>query len=67
MIKLKVREVMEKKGKTEEDLLANINRLTVKYLFSDILKRIDFSTLDKLCKTLECTPGELLVYEEERE
>ncbi|MDY6783433.1 MAG: helix-turn-helix domain-containing protein [Cyanobacteriota bacterium] len=31
------------------------------------LTRIDESTLDALCKALQCQPGDLLVYEEERD
>lgn len=27
-------------------------------------KAIRFSTLDKICKTLECTPGDILEYKE---
>lgn len=30
-------------------------------------KAIRFSTLDKICKTLECTPGDILEYKEGEE
>lgn len=30
-------------------------------------KAIRFSTLDKICKVLECTPGDILEYEEGEE
>ena len=30
-------------------------------------KAIRFSTLDKICEILKCTPGDILEYKEERE
>ena len=30
-------------------------------------KAIRFSTLNKLCKALECTPGDILEYQEKRD
>lgn len=31
-------------------------------LASDSVKRMDFETLDKLCRFFVCTPGDILVY-----
>ncbi len=34
-------------------------------LTSGRAKRVDFMTLDKLCKRLHCTPGDILVFADE--
>lgn len=37
-----------------------INRSTVNRLYHETTSRIDFETLEVLCKYLECEPGDLL-------
>lgn len=55
--KLKIADVVRDTG---------INRSTVTRLFHETNNRIDFETLELLCKYLDCTVGELLeVYQEE--
>ncbi|RDV23911.1 XRE family transcriptional regulator [Alteromonas aestuariivivens] len=49
--KLKISDVVRDTG---------INRSTVTRLYHETTTRIDFETLEALCKYLECAPGELL-------
>jgi putative transcriptional regulator len=49
--KLKIADVVRDTG---------INRSTVTRLFHETNNRIDFETLELLCKYLDCTVGELL-------
>ena len=41
---------------------ANLSQGTVYPLWNKKVKRVDFTTLDKLCKALKCTVGVLLEY-----
>jgi putative transcriptional regulator len=38
-----------------------INRSTVNRLYHETTTRVDYDTLETLCKYLECGPGDLLV------
>lgn len=38
-----------------------INRSTLNRIYHEKVTRIDYETLDKLCKYLECEVGELLI------
>lgn len=49
--KLKISDVVRDTG---------INRSTVTRLYHETTTRIDFDTLEVLCKYLECEPGDLL-------
>ncbi|OPX85597.1 MAG: hypothetical protein A4E53_03394 [Pelotomaculum sp. PtaB.Bin104] len=42
--------------------LAGLHYMTVKNLFEDNLRRVDMDTLNKLCKALECKPGDIFDY-----
>ena len=37
-------------------------KTTVHNFYHDRIEKIDFNTLDKLCKYLSCQPGDLLEY-----
>ncbi|HHV58260.1 MAG TPA: helix-turn-helix transcriptional regulator [Firmicutes bacterium] len=39
---------------------------TLTELYHDRARRIDFGTLEKLCRFLDCQPGDLLVYVPEK-
>ncbi len=39
-----------------------LNRNTISNLYHEKVKRIDFDTLEKLCKLFVCQTGELLEY-----
>lgn len=42
-----------------------ISRPTLTRIYNDQSDRIEFGTIAKLCEFFECTPGELLVLEDE--
>jgi putative transcriptional regulator len=68
MIYWNVRAIAEKHGiKTGTELAERIgvNINTGHKLWSGRSERVDRETLAKLCKELQCTPGDLLVYDEE--
>ena len=53
-------DVMMAKKKMSSNELAQKIGITTANL--SILKAIRFSTLDKICEVLECTPGDILEY-----
>ena len=42
--------------------IANVKYSTVKNLYYDKTKSIDFETMNKLCFALDCKPGDLFTY-----
>ena len=42
-------------------ILTGLSRSTVSSLYNDKATRIDFDTLEKLCRLFECSAGELFV------
>lgn len=53
---MKVPELQEKSG---------INKNTLYSFYKGEMKRFDVETIDRLCKTLKCQPGDLLTYQKE--
>jgi putative transcriptional regulator len=41
---------------------SGINKNTILNLYHERTTKIDFSVVDKLCKALNCQPGDILVY-----
>lgn len=67
MIKLRLDRVMLEKGISLQDLaskvgITNANMSNIK---TGKINAIRFSTLDAICKILECQPGDLLEYVED--
>ena len=67
MIVLKLDEVMRKRGMSLGDLaeqvgITNVNMSRIK---TGKVKAIRFSTLDAICRVLECEPGDVIKYEED--
>ena len=67
MIKLRLDRVMLEKGISLQDLasrvgITNANMSNIK---TGKITAIRFSTLDAICKILECQPGDILEYVEE--
>ena len=64
MIRMKVKELIEKKGLSMLVVSekAGISYTAVRRACSNYLSNINFSTLDGLCKALDCTPGDLIEY-----
>lgn len=66
-IVLKLDEVMAKRGMSLGDLaeqvgITNVNMSRIK---TGKVKAIRFSTLDAICRVLECEPGDVIKYEED--
>lgn len=64
MIRLTLDRIMEEEGLTQKDIIekTKISRNTVKALVANASTRIDFPTLNALCKGLGKTPGQLIEY-----
>lgn len=45
--------------------LSGVNKNTLYAIYKGDIKRIDVSVVDRLCKALNCQPGDLLKYEDE--
>ncbi|CAM4390139.1 helix-turn-helix transcriptional regulator [Paenibacillus phoenicis] len=67
MIRFSLDKIMEAKGLTQKDVveITKISRNTVKALATNANARIDFPTLDALCKGLNVKPGDLIEYIED--
>lgn len=66
MIIVKLDQLLKERNRTSKDLAKEIGitEANLSILRSGKAKAIRFSTLDALCKALQCTPGDLLAYEE---
>lgn len=60
--------VLEERGMQSNELAAAINITTanLSILKTGKAKAIRFSTLEAICEVLDCQPGDLLEYREER-
>ena len=61
--------MMAKRKKSLKDLAVEvgITNANLSILKNNKAKAIRFGTLEKLCESLDCQPGDLMVYEEEEE
>ncbi|GAA4854600.1 helix-turn-helix transcriptional regulator [Paenibacillus vulneris] len=64
MIRLSLDKVMKSRNLTQKDIIemSGISRNTVKALAANASTRIDFPTLDALCRGLGVMPGDLIEY-----
>ena len=65
MINYKLHLVMARQGRlkmVDVARKAGISLQAVRRVYHGTAERIDRSTLDKLCKALDCQPGDLLEY-----
>jgi putative transcriptional regulator len=64
MIRLNLDKILQARGITLTDLAARIGitLANLSILKTNKARAIRFSTLDALCKALECQPGELLEF-----
>ena len=70
MIKLNLRVLFAQKGMRVIDAEKKVDlaRSTLYRLYNNEATRIDFDSIEKLCKLLECTPNDLfLISEDESE
>lgn len=69
MIRFSLDKLMKKRGLEQKDLveITGINRNTIKALANNANNRIDFPTLDRLCRALNVVPGDLIEYIDEED
>ena len=67
MIKLNLPVLFAQKGirVADADRLTDMGRTTLYRLYTNEVTRIDFASLERLCKLLDCTPGDIILYEED--
>ncbi|OKP81856.1 transcriptional regulator [Paenibacillus helianthi] len=67
MIRFSLDKLMKARGFEQKDIveISGINRNTIKALANNANNRIDFPTLDKLCRALGVLPGDLIEYIDE--
>ncbi|MCH5252523.1 MAG: helix-turn-helix transcriptional regulator [Lachnospiraceae bacterium] len=63
-IRVKLDEIMKKRGRGLTDLAEEIDitLANLSILKNNKARAVRFSTLEALCKALECQPGEILEY-----
>ena len=49
----------------DADRLTDMGRTTLYRLYNNEVTRIDFASLERLCKLLDCTPGDIILYEDD--
>ncbi|HEC2157866.1 MULTISPECIES: helix-turn-helix domain-containing protein [Staphylococcus intermedius group] len=66
MIKIKLDEVLKEKdvSLTELSKAVDVTIANLSILKTGKAKAVRFSTLEAICKYLECQPGDIIVYEE---
>ena len=67
MIKLNLPVLFAQKGirVADADRLTDMGRTTLYRLYNHEVTRIDFASLERLCKLLDCTPGDIILYEDD--
>lgn len=67
MIRFSLDKIMDERGLEQKDIIrmSGISRNTVKALATNANARIDFPTLDALCKSLNVKPGDLIEFIED--
>ena len=69
MIVIRLDRILADRKMRLNDLAAQvgISNVNLSYLKTGKVKAIRFSTLDAICKVLNCQPGDILVYQEDPE
>ena len=67
MIKLNLPVLFAQNGirVADADRLTDMGRTTLYRLYNNEVTRIDFASLERLCKLLDCTPGDIILYEDD--
>ena len=67
MIKLNLPVLFAQKGirVADADRLTDMGRTTLYRLYNNEVTRIDFASLERLCKLLDCTPGDIILSEDD--
>lgn len=64
-VNLDVLMAQKKKGLTELAKEVDITQANLSILKNNKAKAVRFSTLESICKALDCQPGDILIYEDE--
>lgn len=67
MIKINLPVLLAERGLkvAELDRQVDISRSTLYRLYNNDVIKIDIDAIDKLCKLLNCKPGDIILYEED--
>lgn len=67
MIKLNLPVLFAQKGirVADADRMSKLGRSTLYRMYNNEVTRIDFESLNELCKLLDCTPGDIILYEKD--
>jgi putative transcriptional regulator len=71
MLKFQLHILMAEKGPDRPYRISEIARLTglqantVSAIYNNRAKRIDLATIESLCQSMDCTPGDLFQYKPE--
>ena len=66
-VNLDVLMAQKKKGLTELAKEVDITLANLSILKNNKAKAVRFSTLESVCKALDCQPGDILIYEDEED
>ena len=66
-VNLDVLMAQKKKGLTELAKEVDISLANLSILKNNKAKAVRFSTLESICKALDCQPGDILIYEDEED
>lgn len=66
-VNLGVLMAQKKKGLTELAKEVDITLANLSILKNNKAKAVRFSTLESICKALDCQPGDILIYEDEED
>ena len=67
MIKLNLPVLFAQRGirVADADRMCKLGRSTLYRMYNNEVTRIDFDSLNELCKLVDCTPGDIILYEED--
>lgn len=67
MIKINLPVLLAQRGikVADVDRQLDISRSTLYRLYNNDVIKIDIDAIDKLCQFLNCTPGDIILYEED--
>ena len=66
-VNLDVLMAQKKKGLTELAKEVDITLANLSILKNNKAKAVRFSTLESICKALDCLPGDILIYEDQED
>lgn len=61
-VRFRLQELLEAAGMSQSELArrAGVSQVTINAMANQRTKGVDLSTLDAICKVLDCAPGDLL-------